>query len=483
MEGNKWENAGGFHSAGKSFASRDFLFLKSTDCIFVDKAHINIILGLEGLQRPYWLCETQFSLASRFTAAMADLNSEINVDIDIQEILLAASQHDVRKLRTLIRSNKVPDPVNVKDPETGYSPLHAAIAACEPDEQPTNGEPNGVHAEDGGDEEQQKTLQAGRDTVKFLLQEGAIWNDLDLQNETPGCLARRLELIELYELMVDAGVRAELLLNRLEGYELLSDGEEENEDDGAAAATNGNEAPTAPVALQEETSQEAAVATSDPDVTNSRYLQSNLTFRNDRLLDEDQNGVMMAWESDIMAKSAKKLLPTTGLRVLNIGHGMGIVDGFFQDQAPSAHYIVEAHPEVVAKMKQKGWHEKPGVQIHEGRWQDVLPKLVEQGETFDAIYYDTFAESYADFREFMSEQVIGLLEPSGQFGFFNGMGADRQISYDVYQKVVEMDLFEAGFDVDWEQIPVPKLEGEWNGVRRPYWVVDNYRLPTCCYMD
>lgn len=413
---------------------------------------------------------------------MADLNSEIDVDIDVQEILLAASQHDVRKLRTLIRSNKVPDPVNVKDPETGYSPLHAAIAACEPDEQPTNGEPNGVHPDDAGDSEQQKTLEEGRNTVKFLLQEGAIWNDLDLKNETPGCLARRLGLTELYELMVDAGVRAELLLNRLEGYERLSDDEAEEEGDYAAENADTTTATTAPGA-SEGTSREAEETTDNPDVTNSRYLESNLTFRNDRLLDEDQNGVMMAWESDIMAKSAKKLLPTPGLRVLNIGHGMGIVDGFFQEQSPAAHHIVEAHPEVVAEMKRKGWHEKPGVQIHQGRWQDILPKLVEQGETFDAIYYDTFAESYADFRDFMSEQVIGLLEPTGLFGFFNGMGADRQISYDVYQKVVEMDLFESGFDVDWEEIRVPKLEGEWSGVRRPYWVVDNYRLPTCRYMD
>lgn len=65
------------------------------------------------------------------------------------------------------------------------------------------------------------------------------------------------------------------------------------------------------------------------------------------------------------------------------------------------------------------------------------------------------------------------------------MGADRQISYDVYQKVVEMDLFEAGFDVEWEEVDVPDLEreGEWDGVRRKYWVVDKYRLPICKFMD
>jgi hypothetical protein len=62
------------------------------------------------------------------------------------------------------------------------------------------------------------------------------------------------------------------------------------------------------------------------------------------------------------------------------------------------------------------------------------------------------------------------LEQSGRWSYFNGMGADRQISYDVYQKVLEMDLFEAGFDVDWQEIEVPVVD--WEGVRRSYWNVN-----------
>ncbi|KAI9927684.1 hypothetical protein ASPWEDRAFT_678112 [Aspergillus wentii DTO 134E9] len=423
---------------------------------------------------------------------MADPNTEIDVDLDVQEILLTASQHDIPKLRRLVRATeKFANPANVKDSETGYTPLHSAIAACEPEqpEEGANGETNGVHP----DSEHEKVLQSGAETVRFLLQEGAIWNDLDLNDETPGCLARRFGLKEIYEMIVDAGVRAELLLGRLDGYEALSGDEDEDEEMGEEKEQEqeGNdseqEEQSAPQLVEATASTEAATTTetpaAEPDVSSSRYLDSSLTFQNDRLLDQDQNGVMMAWESDIMAKSAKKLLPTTGLRVLNIGHGMGIVDRFFQEQSPASHHIVEAHPAVVQEMKKQGWHEKPGVQIHEGRWQDILPALVGQGETFDAIYYDTFAESYEDFREFFSEQVIGLLDPAGKWGFFNGMGADRQISYDVYQKVAEMDLFEAGFDVEWEEIKVPTLEGEWSGVRRPYWVVDDYRLPLCKYMD
>ncbi|KAM5433035.1 Arginine N-methyltransferase 2 [Microsporum ferrugineum] len=408
----------------------------------------------------------------------------IDVDLDTQEILLAASQHNIAKLRELIRRNeKEENPANAKDPETGYTPLHAAIAACEPE---TDNVANGDIAERTTQE--QETLEGGVKTVKFLLQEGAIWNDLDAKDETPGCMARRLGLTELYQLMVDAGVRAELLLNRLEGYEPLED---EDEEDGEkadvtmekASATDKveDEAPTRSV--ETSTGEGEPSNAQDPSVSNEHYLSSGLTFQENRLLDGDKNGVMMAWETDIMDKSARALLPTPGLRVLNIGHGMGIVDGILQNLKPSAHHIVEAHPAVIADMKSKGWHEKTGVTIHEGKWQDILPKLATEGVMFDAIYYDTFAESYSDFRDFASEHVIALLEPEGRWSFFNGMGADRQISYDVYQKVVEMDMMEAGFDVDWTKVPVPPIDGEWEGVRRKYWVVDNYRLPVCRYLD
>ena len=438
----------------------------------------------------------------------------INVDTRVQEILLAASNHDVPKLRELVLSHEnendddIGNPVNVRDPETGFTPLHAAIAACEYDtedeedrveneqgseQQATNSikVTNGVASHDDNDNEKKKEeernsiLQAGVNTVKFLLQEGAIWNDLDLNDETPGCIARRIGAKELYEMMVDAGVRAELLLNRLEEYEPLEDDDEDEHENENEPQSTETETGTTNTSQQQQQQQQ-------PTSQNDHYLTSHLTFQNDRLLDQDQNGVMMAWERDLMTKSAQKLLSsttssTTGPRILNIGHGMGIIDSTFQSSSsstpPSSHYIVEAHPAVIEQMKQSGWFEKPGVHIIQGRWQDVLPSLCEQGVMFDIIYYDTFAEDYSAFRNFFNEIVIGLLDENGVWSFFNGMGADRQISYDVYQKVVEMDLFEAGFDVEWEDVHVPELEGQWHGVRRPYWAVENYRLPLCKYMD
>ncbi|KAG9676929.1 arginine N-methyltransferase 2, partial [Aureobasidium melanogenum] len=438
-----------------------------------------------------------------------DQPMDIDTDTTEQEILLAATNHDIDSLRHLLRTPK--GSANVVDSDTGMTPLHAAIAACEPDDETAQDKKDmdvdeAATLNDAALEEEEALK-----TIKFLLENGAIWNDLDDNNETPGCLALRLGLKKCYEAMVEAGVRAELLLSRLDGFELLAqyedDSEEEEqevEDFEIVEGENGDSLQESMVEVDEsapelvgpdgtvpgtesvpelvqvdENGQETKV-----DVNSEDYLASHLTFKGDRLLDADKNGVMMSWETDIMQKTVDRLCPEPGLRVLNVGHGMGIIDGIFQDKKVAVHHIIEAHPDVLARMRKDGWYEKPGVKIHEGRWQDVVPKLVEQNEVFDGIYFDTFAEEYKALKEFFTEYVIGLLDPEGRFGFFNGLGADRQVCYDVYTRVVEMDLFDAGMDTEFEDIRIPDLDeqGEWEGVRRRYWALDNYRMPTCKFI-
>jgi protein arginine N-methyltransferase 2 len=417
---------------------------------------------------------------------MDDPAFEVETDLSTQSILLAAAHHDVPSLRNLLRNSSA----NVQDSETGYTPLHAAIAACEPDNEDektqTNGGTNGLTK--GHEEETEAAVK----TMKLLFENGAIWNDLDANDESPGCIAHRLGLKELYELCVDAGVRAELLLSRLDEYQPLggvsSDEEEEDDDEEEQAGENQIEENEGDIEVVDLNKGDAQ---GDESTQNPNYLASNLTFDRDRLLDADANGVMMEWETTLMRRSADLLLPTPGLRVLNVGHGMAIIDSIFQEKKPKAHHIIEAHPDVLKRMREQGWYEKPGVVIHEGRWQDIVPGLVEKNEMFDAIYFDTFAEEYKALREFFSEYVIGMLDPAGgpngdggKFGFFCGMGADRQVVYDVYNKIAEIDLFEAGFDTEWETIPVPNLDeqGEWDGVKRKYWALPNYKLPTCSFI-
>ena len=408
------------------------------------------------------------------------------VDLNMQTILLHASNHDVAALKPLLR---IPGNASVRDPETGYTPLYAAIAAC-------------GSAEDG--EEEEIDMEKAKEVVKELFLSGAIWNDLDINNETPGCLAWRLGRKELYELCVEAGVRAEMLLALLGRYEPLAD--EDSEDEEIEEHLNGVDMKDVqdPSTSQQKGTHERVGRLMEEtlekrDVNSEDYLKSELMFEDDKLLDADANGVMMAWETDIMRKTVDFLVPDNqlGKRVLNVGFGMGIIDRMFRDTKPLSHHIIEAHPAVIKKLEQEGsdfgnvWEESAPEGgkyiVHKGKWQEIVPKLLEEGEVFDVIYFDTFGEDYSQLKLFFTEYVLGLLDLEGKFGFFNGLGADRRVSYDVYTRVSELDLCDAGVDVEWKMVPVEELggegEGEWKGVRRRYWTLDEYRLPICSFMD
>ena len=413
-------------------------------------------------------------------------------NISVKHVINAAAAHDIERLKSCIDTYVFHQckAVDVQDQSTGNTPLHAAIASCAPNS-------NGTALSIGV-----PTSATGETTVRFLLENGAIWNQLNKNDMTPGCIAFELGLLDLYQLLVDAGVRAELLLNRLDEYDQLSEEGYDNDDE-VQGPTDADlqDVPHRPVVSEVPVASDApsetlngthsgdvsksSISTSG-DVASKTYLSSTLSMSDSEILDEERNGVMMAWEKGIMAKSADAILSSPGLRVLNIGFGMGIIDALIQSHSnkPMEHHIIEAHSDVLKVIESTGWQDKSGVFIHAGRWQEVLPTMMNEGLVFDAIFYDTFAESYKDFKDFCSEHLLGLLDSEGKWSYFNGMGADRQISYDVYQKVVEMDLFEAGYDVEWRDIELPDLgPKEWEGARRRYWNVEKYRLPVCKFLD
>lgn len=376
-----------------------------------------------------------------------------------------------------------------QDPKTGETPLHAAIRACGKAETPEE-----------DDEEEDGSVEEAKEIVEELFLSGAIWNDVDGNNETPGCVALRLGRTSLYQMCVDAGVRAEMVFALMNGYEELSsasemDGVEEQGDDTENASATKEKA-TDESTPQEEGKQFVPPDADEKQVTSEEYLQSTITYDGDKLLDSDLNGVMMAWETDIMRRSVAALVPDAqpGKRILNIGFGMGIVDGMFSELKPSKHHIIEAHPGVLQHIRDgktkfgADWEssgpEEGAFKVHAGRWQDIVPQLIEQGEIYDAIYFDTFGEDYSELRNFFTDSIVAILDQDGRFSFFNGLGADRRICYDVYAKVVEMHCEEAGLDVHWEvsDVDMSALDqegkGDWEGVRRRYWTLNSKLKPT-----
>lgn len=331
--------------------------------------------------------------------------------------------------------------------------------------------------------------------VTTLLEYGAGWCLTDVNNDTPGCILikRNLKNTPIYEQIVDAGVRAELLLRKVTEFdmEVIEDYEGANEEETAEAGQQEE------VEIQAEASESSARELEadvvddkqDPSHNQDAYLRSKLQYTDDALVTEDgQDGVMMAWESNLMKIGCDSLFKGSNgdeTNVLNIGFGMGIIDTMINERNPTKHYICEAHPDVLQKMKDDGWYNKPNVVVLDGRWQDQLDKLLSSGEVyFDGIYYDTFSEHYTDMLD-LFDYVVGLLKPTGVFSFFNGLGADREVIYEVYKKLVEIDLGNYGLKCEFQEVKVPDLQNDdtWDGIRRPYWLCPVFYHPEARFLD
>ena len=141
------------------------------------------------------------------------------------------------------------------------------------------------------------------------------------------------------------------------------------------------------------------------------YINNNIEYTVDgELLDFEGKPVMMKWEAPIM-KDAAKLICRNGGRVLNVGFGLGLIDTYIQSHNIDEHWIIEAHPGVISKMKEDGWDKKPNVVCKFDMWQNIYKDLPK----FDGIYFDTWMESTEDFHSIIHE----LLNPNGVYTYFH----------------------------------------------------------------
>jgi protein arginine N-methyltransferase 2 len=235
------------------------------------------------------------------------------------------------------------------------------------------------------------------DICRKLLEAGAPWNALDRYGRCAGNLAQENEHWEVVNLLVDEGTKAELILGasirlaRLEMHNNSSSNSNSNSKPAAIATNEGN----------------TNIPVSHEPCTKPDYLEhDNVRYNaaNTLLLDNDNDAVMMEWERPLMNAHANILVNgTKRKRVMNIGFGLGIIDTALQGYEPALHVIIEAHPTVYKKMLDDGWDKKENVRICFGRWQDELPKLIEEGVQFDGIFYDTYGEHFTDLEDFHGE--------------------------------------------------------------------------------
>ena len=279
--------------------------------------------------------------------------------------------------------------------------------------------------------------------VDHLLSAGVRWNDVDDDGDCAGQYASGHGHAELARAMMDHATASE-----------VRDGE------ASMSATKG-------ASRRNEESE--------------KYLATKVRYSgDDKLLDERGDAVMMSWEAPLMEAHADALCETNGY-VMNVGFGLGIIDGCIQAREPRSHTIVEAHPDVRAHMTRAGWDSKAGVRVEFGRWQDVLPRLVEEGRKFDAIYFDTYGEEYDDMRRFHAF-LPKLLREGGLYSYFNGMCPDNIFFHMVYNRVAEVELGALGLKVTFEMKSIDTADAKiWEGVTRRYWWGDKYFLPKCVF--
>ncbi|KAG2173436.1 hypothetical protein INT44_008788 [Umbelopsis vinacea] len=280
------------------------------------------------------------------------------------------------------------------------------------------------------------------DIVQWLLSERHPYNLVDLNEVTAGELALQNGHTDIYEILVAEGSRAELIIRALQAH--FASDEEKNQ------------------------------------VVNEEYLSQKLHYSDNKLMDENDDAVMMGWEAPLMVEHAKVMCPKEGLDVLNVGFGLGLIDTELQKYKPRHHFIIEAHPDVYAHMKELGWDKKAGVTILFGRWQDVLPTME---QSFDGIFFDTYGEFYDDLHNF-HEAVPNILNEDGIYTWFNGLGATNQFFHDVYCRISEIDLREMGLSTEYIEMKISTADedGVWENVRQRYWVLDTYKLPICRFL-
>lgn len=96
--------------------------------------------------------------------------------------------------------------------------------------------------------------------------------------------------------------------------------------------------------------------------------------------------VMQTWEQPIMELMAEEITSSGG-DILEIGFGMGISASEITKRKCKSYTVIEAHPVIVKYAKRWAQFQEVEINIIEGFWQDIIPKI---NKKYDGILFDTY---------------------------------------------------------------------------------------------
>ena len=96
------------------------------------------------------------------------------------------------------------------------------------------------------------------------------------------------------------------------------------------------------------------------------------------------------------------------------------------------------------------------------------------------IFFDTF-ETLDDMKEF-HEHLPDLLDYTGLYSFFNGLCGTNKFFHKVASELVRFNLRDIGLNTAFDEVQLTTLGDEtWQGIRRVYYSLPTYHLPTCVF--
>jgi len=153
------------------------------------------------------------------------------------------------------------------------------------------------------------------------------------------------------------------------------------------------------------------------------WTGSRAEYKPSELIIEGQQ-VMQDWEAPLMRAMADIATESRG-DVLEVGFGMGISASYIQAGQPRSHTIIECNRDVMTAFADwTGRYPGRDIRLVQGRWQDVVETL----SGFDAVFFDTYPASEAEFEESVINSInfaeafipaaAKLLRPGGVFTYY-----------------------------------------------------------------
>lgn len=183
------------------------------------------------------------------------------------------------------------------------------------------------------------------------------------------------------------------------------------------------------------------------------YLDDSLEIKDGILKSSLFDVSIMDDQEKLIMEESAGVICKNGGDILNVGFGLGIIDGYIQQHSINSHTIIEIHQDVVKYAKEMGFDKR--ARICEGDWRTWISKFNEEGTKFDGIYFDTYntVDLVNEWVEFLKD-VDSILKPGGIFSYFNNTATknsdfeamSNMLTYARKEKLIKLEDIEKAAD-------------------------------------